>query len=239
MWTEVNDALRHSLSQALTSLAGVVPGIIAMFVALLAAAFIGWLLSKIVSAILNAVAFDARVARLGPETLADMSPARSPSRLASRGAFWVTMAFGFLVGLAALNPTTMPAFAERLVAFVPNLFAAALLLAAGVVLARYLSRGVLVSAVNMQVESARLISLGVKWMVLLLSAAMALNQLSIGGQILTLAFGILFGGIVLALALAVGLGSKDVVSRTWEQQGGKRPDRPSRGTPADTASHHL
>jgi hypothetical protein len=51
-----------------------------------------------------------------------------------------------------------------------------------------------------------------------LSAAMALNQLSIGGTILTLAFAILFGGIVFSLSLAIGLASKDVVSRTIERQ---------------------
>jgi hypothetical protein len=33
-----------------------------------------------------------------------------------------------------------------------------------------------------------------------------------------LAFGLLFGGIVLALALAVGLGAKDVVGRALERQ---------------------
>jgi hypothetical protein len=35
---------------------------------------------------------------------------------------------------------------------------------------------------------------------------------------LVLAFGILFGGIVLALALAVGLGSKEMVTRSLERQ---------------------
>jgi hypothetical protein len=70
----------------------------------------------------------------------------------------------------------------------------------------------------MQIESARLISLGVKWLILVLAAAMALEHLGIGGSIVRLAFAILFGGIVLALALAVGLGSKDVVSRSWERR---------------------
>jgi hypothetical protein len=50
---------------------------------------------------------------------------------------------------------------------------------------------------------------------------MALEHLGIGGQIVRLGFGILFGGIVLALALAVGLGSKDMVSRSLERQTGK------------------
>ena len=55
-------------------------------------------------------------------------------------------------------------------------------------------------------------------MVMVVAAAMALEQLGNGGEIVTLSFGILFGGIVLALSLAVGLGSKDMVSRSWEKQ---------------------
>jgi hypothetical protein len=45
---------------------------------------------------------------------------------------------------------------------------------------------------------------------------MVLDHLEIGGNIVELAFGILFGGIVLTLALAVGLGSRDLVSRSLE-----------------------
>jgi len=55
---------------------------------------------------------------------------------------------------------------------------------------------------------------------------MALDHLSIGGTILDLAFGAVFGGIVLALALAVGLGSKEVVSRSWERQADRAADPP-------------
>ena len=124
----------------------------------------------------------------------------------------------------------------------------------GNVFARFLARGVLISAVNHNLQYARLLSLGVKWLVLVLAAAMALEHLGIGGRIVELAFGILFGGIVLALALAVGLGSKDLVSRSLERQAErwrprrKRPSRsatsrPSFGlahsTPAATATAYL
>jgi hypothetical protein len=87
---------------------------------------------------------------------------------------------------------------------------------------------VLIAAVNLQMQSARLLSTGVKWLVLVLAWAMALEHLGIGGRILTLAFGILFGGIVLALAIAVGLGSKEMVTRSLERQlrePGERPDK--------------
>jgi hypothetical protein len=52
---------------------------------------------------------------------------------------------------------------------------------------------------------------------------MALEHLKIAVGIVDLAFGILFGGIVLALALAVGLGSKDLVTKTLERDTRKPP----------------
>ena len=57
-----------------------------------------------------------------------------------------------------------------------------------------------------------------KWLVLVLTAAMVLDHLEVGRDIVALAFGILFGGIVLTLALAVGLGSRELVSRSLESR---------------------
>ncbi len=223
MWDQVDDALRQSVSRVLTSLAAFLPGVVAFLVSVLVAAIIGWVLAALCGRVLHWINFDQRLERMG-DTLADWSPSRSPALLVSRLLFWGVLLFGMLVGLAALDATLMSTMAGRLLTYLPNVFVAALLLGAGGILARVLSRSVLISAVNMQLNSARLMSLGVKWLVLVLTAAMALNHLSIGGSILTLAFGILFGGIVLAMALAVGLGSKDVVSRTWERQAAKDPE---------------
>ena len=61
----------------------------------------------------------------------------------------------------------------------------------------------------------------------------ALEHLGIGGRIVELAFAILFGGICLTLAIAVGLGSKDLVSRSLEQQATPAKDD------SDTQFHHL
>jgi hypothetical protein len=70
----------------------------------------------------------------------------------------------------------------------------------------------------MQIQSARALSLTVKWVVLVVAASMALEELSIGRQILVLAFAILFGGVVLAAALAIGLGARDAAGRLIERQ---------------------
>jgi hypothetical protein len=83
----------------------------------------------------------------------------------------------------------------------------------------------------MNLQYARLLSLGVKWMVLVLTTAMALDHLQIGEKIVDLAFGILFGGIVLSLALSVGLGSRDLVSRSIERETSRASAAPQEEEP--------
>ena len=150
--------------------------------------------------------------------MSDWSPSHSPSRLIAGSVYWLLVFVGLLMAVSALDAALTSAMVLRLFDYLPNLVAAVIIIVAGILLARFLARSVLISSVNMQVQSARLLSLGVKWLVMVLAGAMALEQLGIGGQIVRLAFGILFGGIVLALALAVGMGSKDIVSRSLRRQ---------------------
>ena len=63
----------------------------------------------------------------------------------------------------------------RLVGYLPNVMAAGMLLVFGNVIARFLARGVLIGAVNMNLQYAHLLSVGVKWLVLVLTATMALG----------------------------------------------------------------
>lgn len=120
-----------------------------------------------------------------------------------------------LVGLTALN-ATMP-FAFSIFEFLPHP-RALLILVVGGLLARLLARSVLIGAVNMQIQSARLLSVAVKWLVLTIAAAMALDYIGIGRRILLLAFSILFSGIVFAIALALGLGAKETLARALDRQ---------------------
>jgi hypothetical protein len=218
MWDQVNDALRQSASRLLTGIASVLPGFVAMIVAVLVAALFGWVIRALLLRMLRGVRFDERVDHLGFTMVTELSPSRSPAVLVARAVFWLVLLLGLLVGFAAIDPERTTILLGTVLGYLPNVVVAVLLLLIGALVARFLGRSVLIGAVNLQIESARLLSIGVKWMVMVLAIAMALTHLSIGGTVLTLAFGILFGGIVLALALAVGLGSKDVVRRSWERR---------------------
>ena len=221
MLDQVNAILAQAAARFTKSVAQFLPGLLALGVILVLTAAVAWILRAMIRRSLQRIQFDKRVALWGLTELAGWSPGSSPSRLIAGLAYWFVMLIGLLIGLSALDSTVASTFLMRVIDYVPEVFAAALILVVGVVFARFAARGVLISAVNLQVPWARLLSLGVKWLVLVMAGAMAMNHVGIGGEIVRLGFGILFGGIVLALALAVGLGSKDIVSRSLERQAGK------------------
>ena len=216
MWQHMSDALFQSLYRVLSLFIAILPGILAFFVALAIFTLFGMGLSALLRRGLALVKFDERFAR--DRVGADWTPASSPASLIARGSFWGCVLLGLIVGVSAFDVSyaTGGAPTWSLVPYLTRAVGAILLLVAGNLIARFLARTVLIGAVNAQLQYARFLSLGVKWLVLVLTAAMVLDHLQIGGNVVELAFGILFGGIVLTLALAVGLGSRELVSRSLE-----------------------
>ena len=221
MWDEVGQALRMSMTKMLSQLASLLPGIVALLTALLVSALIAWAFSAVLRRFLTRIDFDRRTVQWGFAGLSEWSPASSPTRLVTRAVAWIIVFFGFLIGISAFDGALPSEFVIRLFAYLPDVFAALVVLVAGSIIARFLARSVLIGAVNMNLQYARLLSVGVKWLVTVLAVTIAIERLGIGGGIIRLAFGILFGGIVLALALAVGLGSKELVSRSLERETSK------------------
>jgi hypothetical protein len=235
MLTEIKSILDQAAARIIRSIAEFLPGLLALFVVLVLALGIAWLGRWMLRRSLHRIDFDRRVTQWGLSGFAEWAPEHSPSRLMAGLVYWLIVLVGLLVGLSALNVRLTSELVIRVMNYLPNLFAAGLILIVGFVFARFAARGVLISAVNLHIQWARLLSLGVKWLVVVLAGAMALEHMGIGGQIVILAFGILFGGIVLALALAVGLGSKDVVSRSLERQAGRSVEEPE----SSPRFHHL
>lgn len=217
MWDQVKQALAESTARSLTRFANLLPGLGALIIALLISVALGCILAILARRLLISLQFEERLARWGFSSLAEWSPMKSPALLVSRAIAYLVIFVGFLIGIEAFDAEWTSLLARSIFAYIPNILGAVLVLLIGSIIARFLARSVLIGAVNMNLQYARLLSVGVKWLVVVLAGTMALDQLRIAPRIVELAFGILFGGIVLALALAVGLGSKELVTKSLER----------------------
>jgi hypothetical protein len=217
MWDQVKQALNQSTTKFLTGLAHLLPGIVALIVALLISFVLAWILAIVVRRLLTSMHFDERLNRWGFASVGEWSPMNSPTRLVSRTVACIVILTGFLIGIAAFDAESTSLLVLSVFAYIPNIIGAILVLFVGSIIASFLARSVLIGAVNLNLQYARLLSMGVKWLVFVLAVAMALEHLKIAPGIVDLAFGILFGGIVLTLVLAVGLNSKELVTKSLER----------------------
>ena len=217
MWQQVKQALDQSATGFATRLAALLPGFVALVVAILISIVLAWIVGIIVRRALIGIQFDERLGRWGFSSAAEWSPGRSPTLLVSAVVTCAIILTGLLIGIAAFNSDITSSLVRSIFAYVPNMIGAMFVLVIGTIVARFVARSVLIGAVNLNLGYARLLSMGTKWMVIVLTIAMALVHLRIAPEIVELAFGILFGGIVFSLALAVGLGSSEIVSKQLER----------------------
>jgi hypothetical protein len=178
-----------------------------------------WVLSRMVRRILKLAKFDERSANAGLTQLLNRSDIRSsPTELIRRTVWWVIFIIFFGLGLTTLKMPVVDAMITAFLSYLPKIFAAVLILLAGFVLGNFLARAALLAAVNANLSFGRLLSGAVRLLVMLLAFAMAMEQLEIAQSIVLAAFSLTFGGVALALALAFGLGGRDLAREFLQNQ---------------------
>jgi hypothetical protein len=200
------------------------PNVLAMAIIVLLGLVGAWVLGTVVERLLRMIGLDRLSDRVGVSAaLARGGVKADPSRLVGRTAYWAVMVFAFMAGLGALNLQPLNQFAQSFLAYVPHLFIAALIMAVGYLLSNFMAQAVLIAAVNAGFPPARLLAMCSRWGIQLIAAAMAFEQLGIAQNIVVVGFGIAFGGVVLAAALAFGLGAKDLAKEFLERRLSGRP----------------
>lgn len=238
MWERIQWVFREAMSRLGSVLAEDLPGIVAMAVVVLVAVLLAFAVRAAFRFALARIGFDRRAREWGMTAGGVPAPGHEPSALFAAGAFWFVIAAGVSIALAVLGASTTSALGLQLLALLPRIVIGALVMLVGVGVARFLERGVLIGAVNQGLRHARLLAWGVKWVVIALAAAMALEHAGIGGSLPVIAFSILVGGAVLAAALAIGLGARDAVARALEDHDEERPNGKGERAHGDRI-HHL
>jgi hypothetical protein len=217
MWHEAKTIFMSSLGDVLHEAARLLPSVLAMLLFFALATLLAYAARAIVRRTCEKLALDRRLRAWGVAPPAD-AERMGPTQLLSRAAFWAVLLTGVFLGVSVLPTPVTAALSLQLLAYAPRLLVAVLILGVAIGASRVVERNVLIGAVNMGMQSARMLALGARWLVVVFGAAVALEHAGLGSNVVAIAFGSVFGGIVLALALAVGLGSKDLVARSLHRR---------------------
>jgi len=214
MWQTLQSIMQESWRQLAAQSAHVLPNVLAGLLIFVVGVVAGVTVGAVARWAFALAKVDRGAERLGiAGPLAKMG-ITSTARLIARLLKWATIASAFIPALYSLDQRVASDLVGRTLLYLPQLAVAVALLWVGTALSRFLSRGVLIAAVNHEVSSPRLLAAITRVGVILVTAAVALEHLGIGRTTVLTAFAILFGGVTLAAALALGLGSQDLV-RSW------------------------
>lgn len=206
--------LRDVLQKLLAFVPDILIGIIVFAIGLVVA----WLVKVLAVRIVRLLKLEAAFARSGlTEALRRMAVKDTPDKLIGRMFFWLVTVLFFVLALSAMRVPVIDRLLERLLLYLPNVLIALVIMTLGYFLGNFLGRAALIASVNAGVRTAGLLSRGARTVILLFAFAMALDELGIGRSTVIAAFTIVFGGAVLALALAFGLGGRDLARRALEK----------------------
>ncbi|MDH5739006.1 MAG: hypothetical protein OEY77_01630 [Nitrospira sp.] len=201
-----------ALSEYVLSL---LPHLLSMIIILLAGLGLAWGIGHLIERLLRVIGLD----RIGiAATLMKGGIKANPSSLIDRLTYWLIVLFAVTAALGTLNVTPINEAARSLLSYLPHVITAAAIGIAGYLIANFVSQAVLIAAVNAGIPPARWVAIGTRWGIQLLAIAMALEQLGIARHIVVVGFGITWGGLVLAAALAVGLGGQELAKDFLERR---------------------
>jgi hypothetical protein len=214
-------------------LAAALPAVLTLAAVLTVALLAGWVASRQVARLARAANLDRRAADWGISPSLGRGHPRPLSELLGLVVFWGVL---LLIVTLAVDAMAVPG-TERLTAFIfgwiPTAVGAVVILLLGSLLANFLAQGTLIAAVNAGVPEAQLLARVVRWGLLLFTIAAAATQLGLAKEMVLVAFGLTFGGLVLAAALAFGLGGRHVAREMLERRLRRDPDR----DPHETLTH--
>ena len=218
----MREMIISELSQALQELARGFAHYLPRLIVMLILAFLGWVFAYVVKTVLRSILrlirFDKLSENAGASQLLNKAALPSASEVLSRFVFWLVWLGFILLGVGVLGILGLQEHVARFFFFLPRLFVAMFIMFFGLLAASFFSRAALLAAVNANVPSPRVLSLAVRSVIIVFVLSIVFEELGLAEQTMLVAFGIAFGALMLGLAIAFGIGGRNLAQGFLEKK---------------------
>ena len=213
-----NEIIAEPIRQMLTKILAYLPILFGALLILI----VGWIIAKVIRRaidwLLKIVHFDEMADKTGiTEVLRKGDLKVTASKIVSGLVYWLIMIMVLVMTVDALGMPKASDILASVFAYVPRVIAALLVLVVAMFLASFVSGIVRTAAGNANLPKPELIAGISRWAIIIFAVTVAMEELGIAPLLVGTAFNIILGGVVLALALAFGLGGKDAAAKYLEE----------------------
>jgi hypothetical protein len=191
----------------------------------------GWLVAKAVKFAvlkgLRAINFHVLTERSGMDGFLQQGGTRADTTaILGLLAYWLAILAALVLAFNSLGLDYVTDLLGRIALFVPRVILAVVILAFGAYFAGFIGATVTAYGRNIEIKDAELLGRMARYGVVVFVVLIALDQLNIGGELIRQSFLIILAGVVLALALAFGIGGQKwasaMLERWWPGNGGRK-----------------
>lgn len=217
MIAALREIIQQSLARLTATATAYVPPLLAGLVILLAALAVAVVVRLVLLRIAKTASLERFLSESGLTSMLGRTRPIEAAPLVAGSAYWLILLVGFLTALNAFNTALTTRIVQAVVFLLPKLVTAALILLAGVWLAQFLSRSMLIWAVNEDLPYPRRLAAGVRALVVFVAVVVAADHLNFARSVFLAAFLLVVGGVVLAASLAVGLSIHEALKRRFTE----------------------
>ena len=204
------EAVTRPASNMLNTILGAIPAIFGALVVLILSYMVGRVVAGLVANLLKNVGFDAILAKIGwSNAAAKVKDDKAPSTFVGYLVLVGIMLFATIEAFGLLGFDVLADLTAQFIVLVGHIVFGLVILAIGTYFANLAAHAVKASGA----KQSGFLSMAARVSILLLAGAMALRQMGLANEIITLGFGLILGAFAVALALALGLGGRDVAAK--------------------------
>jgi len=217
-----NAIVMQPVSEVLTRIAGFLPRFLGAMVILIVGWIVAGILKTMVVKILKLVQLDTASEKAGlGDVLRRGGIRQTLSELIGVLIYWLVMLLMFMTALNALGMTVAASLLDKVILYIPNVIAAVFILALGIFFSSMVGTIVRTASSNAGILQAKFLGQLTQTVIMIFAVLITLEQLNIAASILNLAIHIILASIGLGLAIALGLGSKDIAGKMMQDLVGK------------------
>ncbi len=206
-------ALQSSFQNAWVQIVSYTPRVLAAVVVLVLGYFVAKLVARAITLLCERAGLQRAAERSGLwESMSHMSIRRNVPAIVGTIIFWGLMLVFLMAAFNILEIREVSTAISQVVAYIPNLLVATVMVVVGLLVAGFLRGVIATSADRVGISYAEHLSNGCYYVMALMVFMAAFDQLHIQFALLNYAILIVFGGLALGFGLALGLGGRDTMA---------------------------
>lgn len=206
--------------------------IIVMIIVMIGGFIVSWFIKKLLARLLILFRFDKWANEVGIINFLQKGGVHTlPSIVISKIVYWIFIVVFFSFGLNFIGISQFTEYASRVTSALPLIVVSIVIIIIGIILSNFISRVIYLACENSNIcQNANirygdLIAKGVRIFLIIITFGIVFEYIGVGNTIITISFLIIFGGIIMTLSLALGIGLSHVVGDFIKERLGLTTDK--------------